>query len=164
MYAETSLRDGFAIRNPEYYEHAWGDFLRSELAQPFIAFVEEQPIAALIVYRFGETVTFMYGMSREVHREKMPNYLLQWEAIRWAKKMGCRFYDFWGAPDWLDPQDPMWGVYRFKHGFGAKLVRTIGAWDYPARTGLYGLYSVVKPRLMGMLRFRGRLQTQQQID
>jgi lipid II:glycine glycyltransferase (peptidoglycan interpeptide bridge formation enzyme) len=164
MYTETSLRDGFAIRNPGYYQHAWGDFMRSGLAQPFLAFVEKEPIAALIVYRFDETVTFMFGMSRDIHREKMPNYLLQWEAIRWAKEHGCSLYDFWGAPDWLDPQDPMWGVYRFKKGFGARLVRTIGAWDFPTRRYSYWVYSILKPRLMNLLRFRNRIQTRQMFE
>ncbi len=159
MYAETSIRDGFVIRKPEYYQDAWGSFIHAGLAQPLIAMVEEQPVAALIVFRFGKVATFMYGMSRAAHREKMPNHILQWEAIRWAKEQGCTMYDFWGSPDRLDPGDPMWGVYRFKRGFGARLVRTIGAWDFPARYTLYWLYSIVKPRLMSAFRIRGRAQT-----
>ena len=30
---------------------------------------------------------------------RMPNYLLQWEAMRWAKAQGYAVYDMWGAPD-----------------------------------------------------------------
>jgi lipid II:glycine glycyltransferase (peptidoglycan interpeptide bridge formation enzyme) len=159
MYAETSVRDGFVIRKPEYYRDAWGAFIDAGLAQPFIATVEEQPVAALIAFRFGEVASFLYGMSRSVHREKMPNHLLQWEAIRWAVEQGCTEYDLWGAPDRLHPGDPMWGVYRFKRGFGARLVRTIGAWDFPVRGTMYWLYSIVKPWLMSVLRTRGRAQT-----
>ena len=164
MYAETSVRDRFAIRKPEYYQDAWSAFINAELAQPFIALVEDEPIAALIVYRFGEVATYMYGMSRPYHREKMPNHLLQWEAILWAKEHGCTTYDFWGAPDQLDPQDPMWGVYRFKTGFGARFVRTMGAWDFPVHTVPYWLYTIAKPRLMSILRFKGRAQTRQYLD
>ena len=121
-------------------------------------------MAALIAFRFGEVATFLYGMSRSAHREKMPNHLLQWEAIRWAMEQGCSMYDFWGAPDRLDPEDPMWGVYRFKRGFGARLERTIGAWDFPARGTVYWLYSIVKPWLMGILRTRGRVQTRSLLE
>jgi lipid II:glycine glycyltransferase (peptidoglycan interpeptide bridge formation enzyme) len=164
MYAETSIRDKFVIRKSAYYHDAWGSFINAGLAQPLIATVEDEPVAALIVYRFGDTATFMYGMSRQIHRKKMPNHLLQWEAIRWAKQQGCTTYDFWGAPDHLDPKDPMWGVYRFKRGFGSRLVRTIGAWDRPIRPVLYFLYSVVKPNLMTFLRLRGHSQTRRQLE
>ena len=57
-------------------------------------------------------------MSRDVHREKMPSYLLQWEAIKLSKSLGCKIYDLWGAPDVFDPSDRMWGVYKFKEGLG----------------------------------------------
>lgn len=164
MYAETSLRDHFVIRHEGYYQEAWGSFLRAGFAQPLIAEVEGAPVAALVVYRFGETCWYFYGMSREAHREAMPNHLLQWEAIRWARAQGCAVYDFWGAPDRLEGDDPMWGVYRFKEGFGAQLVRTLGAWDFPVRPALYAVYTRLMPGVLGVLRARGRAQTQRSLD
>ncbi len=159
MYAETSLRDGFVIRQRDYYLDLWGRFQRAGLAQALLAEVEGQPVAALVLFRFGPTAWYFYGMSTAQHRQKMPNHLLQWEAIRWAKAQGCTRYDFWGAPDRFDPQDPMWGVYRFKAGFGAQTVRTLGAWDYPFRPVLYRLYQAALPRLLDLLRLRGRRRT-----
>jgi lipid II:glycine glycyltransferase (peptidoglycan interpeptide bridge formation enzyme) len=164
MYAETSVRDGFVIRHFEYYLDAWGAFLAAGMAQPFVAEVGDEAVAGLVVYRFGPTVWYLYGMSRQAHREDMPNHLLQWEAIRWARAQGCRTYDFWGAPDDLDPEDPMWGVYRFKEGFGAQLVRTLGAWDLPLRPIPYRLYQVVLPRFLEILRRRGRAQTRRLLE
>ncbi len=164
MYAETSIRDGFAIRKPAYYHDVWGSFIRAGLAQPFIAQVDETPVAAVIVYRFADTALYMYGMSRDLHRKKMPNHLLQWESIRWAKEQGCKSYDFWGAPETLDPQDPLWGIYRFKIGFGAQFVYTLGAWDYVTRPLLYWLYSVFKPKILDWMRLRGRRKTKQSIE
>ena len=73
-------------------------------------------------------------MSRNAHREKMPTYLLQWEAMKHAKAKGCTVYDLWGAPDVFDESDSMWGVYRFKEGLGGKVVRTLGAWDFAPNT------------------------------
>lgn len=164
MYAETSVRDGFVIRKREYYHDAWGDFLAAGLAQPFVAEIAGEPIAGLVAYRFGQKVWYLYGMSRPAHREDMPNHLLQWEAIRWARQQGCTSYDFWGAPDRLDPGDPMWGVYRFKEGFGAQLLRNFGAWDYPARPAFYWLYTGVLPRLLAVMRARSRAQTRQLLE
>lgn len=164
MYAETSLRDGFVIRKPSYYDDAWKSFIQAGLAQLFLAEVNGETVAALIVYRFGDTAWYIYGMSRNAHREKMPNHLLQWEAIRWAKETGCRTYDFWGAPDQPNAEDRMWGVYRFKLGFGAQLIRMLGAWDYSTRPILYWGYATVLPSLLAILRSRGRVQTRQSLE
>ncbi len=164
MYAETSVRDGFVIRSREYYETAWGEFIEKGLAQPLIAEVNSEPVAALIPYRFGDRAWYLYGMSRDKHRKKMPNYLLQWEAIRWAKARGCSSYDLWGAPDEFDRSDPLWGVYRFKRGFRATVLRTIGAWDYTPRPWLYHAYHRLLPRLLAILRFIGRRRTVSNLD
>ena len=95
-------------------------------------------------------------MSREAHREKMPNYLLQWEAMQRAKAAGCQFYDLWGAPDVFNESDSMWGVFRFKQGLGGQVVRTLGAWDYTPRPFWYKMYSEVIPRVLDVMRSRGK--------
>jgi peptidoglycan pentaglycine glycine transferase (the first glycine) len=164
MYAATSLRDRFTIREKAYYQDAWGSFIKSGMAQPFIAEVDGEPVAGIIVFHYGNRAIYMYGMSLEIHREKMPNQLLQWEAIRWAKAMGYAIYDFWGAPDTFTEQDPMWGVYRFKSGFGAEVIRTSGAWDYVTRPILYKFYHVILPRFLSIMRKRGRTITTRSLE
>ena len=156
MYAETARRDGFVIRTREYYLDAWGSFTQDGLAQPLIAEVEGSPVAGQIIYRFGKTGWYLYGMSTNLHREKMPNHLLHWEAIRWAKEQGCELYDFVGAPDELKESDSMWGVYRFKKGFGGYLVRTIGEWDFPLRPSAYKAYRLLMPVALSAMRILGR--------
>ena len=87
----------------------------------------------------------------------MAPHLIQWEAMRWAKEQGCTTYDMWGAPDRFDESDSLWGVYRFKRGFGGKVSLTIGAWDYPARPIVYTAYTRWLPRLLDITRwFRNR--------
>ncbi|MCH8338357.1 MAG: peptidoglycan bridge formation glycyltransferase FemA/FemB family protein [Chloroflexi bacterium] len=156
MYVHTSLRDGFVIRSRDYYMQAWGTFTERGLALPLIAEVEGTPVAGQIIYRFGRTGWYLYGMSTNQHREKMPNHLLHWEAIRWAKEQGCEVYDFVGAPDELEERDPMWGVYRFKKGFGGELVRTIGEWDYALRPAAYRAYRLLMPVALSAMRVFGR--------
>jgi lipid II:glycine glycyltransferase (peptidoglycan interpeptide bridge formation enzyme) len=163
MYAETAVRDGFTIRGEEYYLAVWQTFSEAGMLVPLIAEVEDEPVAGLMLFDYGGTAYYLYGMSRAVHRNRMPTYLLQWEAIRAAKEKGCTRYDLWGAPDVFDQSDSMWGVYRFKRGLGGEVVRTVGAWDLPLRPFVYALYAQVWPKIMGLLRARGRKQTQQSV-
>ena len=60
--------------------------------------------------------------------------------------------------------DPLWGVWRFKEGFGGQLVRHIGAWDYAPSPALYRLYTIVLPRVLDVMRRRGRNQTRQSVE
>ena len=152
LYAETSARDGFLIRPFAYYQDVWRTFLRGELGQLFLAYYEEQCLAGLFLFRWGKRAWYMYGASSSVERQRMPNYALQWAAMRWAKAQGCTTYDLWGAPEVLDESDPLWGVYRFKRGFGGQMVRYLGAYDYPAHPFLYRLFSCLLPRYRALLR------------
>ncbi|MBI2977187.1 MAG: peptidoglycan bridge formation glycyltransferase FemA/FemB family protein [Chloroflexi bacterium] len=161
LYAETSVRDGFAIRHAGYYRDAWGSFIQSGHAQPFIASVDGDAVAAIIVFRFARRAIYMYGMSRAAHRDKMPNHLLQWTAIQWAKAQGCALYDFWGAPDVFDESDSMFGVWKFKEGFNGAVIRTAGAYDYSPSPLLYRLYTVTLPRLLNLMRRRANRQTRE---
>ncbi len=142
MYAETAARDGFLIRPEAYYRTVWEIFSAAEEphAQALLAEVEGEAAAALWLFTFAGRAYYVYGMSRPRHRRLMPTYLLQWEAMRRAKAQGCRTYDLWGAPDDFHESDRMWGVWRFKRGFGGEVVRTLGAWDYAPRPWLYRLY------------------------
>lgn len=163
MYAETSIRDGFVIRDEAYYRTVWETFMRSNEpnAEPLIAEVADEVVAAIFVFYFAGRAYYIYGMSRETQREKMPNYLLQWEAMRRAKARGCLVYDLWGAPDKFDENDSMWGVFRFKEGLGGQVMRTLGAWDYPASPIWYRTYTRLIPRLLDVMRARGKQKTRQ---
>ncbi|MGD2206198.1 MAG: peptidoglycan bridge formation glycyltransferase FemA/FemB family protein [Anaerolineae bacterium] len=154
LYAVTAERQGFAIRPADYYLDAWASFLEAEKAHLLLADVKGETVAGLVLFTFGPTAWYMYGASSNRHRKHMPNYLLQWEAIRKARAVGCNLYDLWGAPDHLDESDPMWGVYRFKRGFGSQLARGLGAWDFPASRMGYWFYTVVIPRYLAWLRGR----------
>ncbi len=164
MYLETSLRDGFIIRPHAYYQRIWSLFIQAGLATPLIAEVEGQPVAGLMLFHFGKRSWYLYGMSTDQHREKMPNYLLQWEAIRLSKALGCRIYDLWGAPDVFDESDDMWGVYRFKQGLGAQPVQRIGAYDLPIRKIAYTIFIELIPRIQIFLRRMRRMQQSQELD
>ncbi len=157
LYAETAQRDGFIIRPIDYYRDAWGSFIRAGLAHPLIAVVDRQAVAGLIFFRFADRAWYMYGMSSHLHREKMPNYLLQWEALRRAKAQGCTVYDLWGAPDELNENDSMWGVFKFKEGLGAEFTPHVGAYDFVVSRAGYWLYTQAMPHVLNVMRRRHRM-------
>lgn len=170
MYAETSVRDGFVIRDEEYYRTVWQTFLSQPgregrpFAEPLIAEVDGEPVGGIFLFCFGRRAYYLYGMSREAHREKMPNYLLQWEAMKRARAHGCLVYDLWGAPDEFDENDSMWGVFRFKEGLGGQVVRTLGAWDFPASPLWFWIYTRVIPRVLNFMRSRGQARTRRNLE
>jgi peptidoglycan pentaglycine glycine transferase (the first glycine) len=168
MYADTSVRDGFLIRDEDYYQTVWRTFQTGLIdhpsgdipfSEPLIAEVDGVAVAAISVFYFGKHAYYIYGMSLDAHRDKMPNYLLQWEAMRRARARGCTDYNLWGAPNEFNDHDSLWGVFRFKEGLGGTVVRTIGAWDYPSRRIFYGLYTQILPKILAVTRMRGKAKT-----
>lgn len=159
MAQSTAQRDAFGVHTKAYYQAVYDLFHPAGACELLTAYYNDQPLAALFVLKQGENAYYLYGASYELERNRMPTYLIQWEAMRWAKQRGCSWYDLWGIPD-LDEEEletqfqarqsheGLWGVYRFKRGFGGEVRRSVGAWDKVYHTGLYSIYS-------WYLRFRG---------
>lgn len=153
LMADTAARDQFDVHDPAYYSAAF------ELLGPHATFLlaeyEAQPLAAIVVCAVGGMAWYLWGASSDRERNRMPNHALQWAGMRWARARGATLYDFWGIPDELGalaqglragdgsgtpvealpvdvealPREGLWGVYRFKQGFGGLVTRTVGAWD-----------------------------------
>jgi lipid II:glycine glycyltransferase (peptidoglycan interpeptide bridge formation enzyme) len=138
LMRETAARDEFGAHVDAYYDTAFRLFKPAGMVELLVAEFEGEPLAALMVFAFGARAWYLYGASTDRERNRMPTYLLQWEAMRWARDRGCATYDLWGVPDadlaaleagFESRSDGLWGVYRFKRGFGGRLARSIGAWD-----------------------------------
>jgi len=147
LYKETAKRDGIAIHSQKYYQ----DLLETVLDYPKTAKIiiytadhEGDSLAAIVVLFYGNQATYLYGASSNIKRNLMPAYALQWQAITEAKAAGCLTYDFYGIPPSDDPTHPMYGLYRFKTGFGGTLVHRIGSLDIPVRTFRYHVYSILE--------------------
>ena len=103
-------------------------------------------ISGAIVSKLGNKAWYMYGASDNIHRDLMPNYLLQWHMIKWAKKSGCKIYDFRGISGDLDENNPLYGLYRFKKGFNGDFTEFIGEFDMVLDKYLYYLWEVLLPK------------------
>lgn len=150
MMTVTGGRDGFGVHSKEYYQRAYELFHPNETCELLVAEYEGKPLASLMVFANTKRAWYVYGASNNEERNRMPTYLLQWEAIRWAKARGCEEYDLWGVPDeneeTLEAQfesrhDGLWGVYRFKRGFGGQLKRAAQALDRVYNPLLYWVYT-----------------------
>lgn len=135
LMADTAERNEFGIHSRGYY----ADFLRifgDDAVLLFSRLAGGELAAVLIAARFGKEAIYMYGASSTQHRADGAAFLLQFEAMRWARDLGCDTYDLWGIPE-QDPDkvsgdgataisgtrgDDWRGLYRFKTGFGGEIV------------------------------------------
>lgn len=148
----TGARDGFGVHSADYYALAAELFAPSGQMVWLVAEHEGELLSAIAVFGLGQRAWYMWGASGEAGRNLMPNHALQWAAMRWAQARGCATYDLWGIPDevgerpeaYIEPESwgdgGLWGVYRFKQGFGGQVVRYAGAWDLPLSPAGYALY------------------------
>lgn len=152
---ETARRDHFLIRGYEYFEWIWQHMVVNGYAQIFLADYEGQVVAATLAMILGDKVWYLYGASSNQHRNVMPNYLIQWEMIRWARQQGCSIYDFRGVSGDLDESNPLYGLYRFKKGFGGEFTEFIGEWDQVYSPFFDWLWTHVLPIYIKMRRSKG---------
>jgi lipid II:glycine glycyltransferase (peptidoglycan interpeptide bridge formation enzyme) len=145
----TGERDEFGVHSLEYYQRAYDLFHPLGACELLLAEFQGEPLAALFVFSWGQRSWYFYGASASLHRNLMPTYLLQWEAIKWARAAGCSQYDLWGIPDYdqetleaefRDRSNGLWGIYRFKRGFGGRIGPSAGTWDRVYQPVLYNLY------------------------
>ena len=129
----TSERDCFGIHTLDYYLQVWRIFVPRGQARLLLAEYHGQLLAGIFVGLMAKQGIYLYGASSNEQRHLMPNYLLQWEAIRWARQQGARQYDFWGIPETDDEEEAMAGVYRFKRGWGGEVVRFVGCYEHTYR-------------------------------
>jgi peptidoglycan pentaglycine glycine transferase (the first glycine) len=155
LMEETGERDAFGIHTRAYYRKALELFAAKGQVALMMAEYEGEPLAGLLVFAVGRKSWYIAGASSDRHRNLMPAYAVQWAAIRWAKALGCTTYDLWGIPDageamleaeFTERSDGLWGVYRFKRGFGGDVVRYTGMWER-ALNPLYPLVSRFYQRL-----------------
>ncbi|MCM1320734.1 MAG: peptidoglycan bridge formation glycyltransferase FemA/FemB family protein [Bacteroides sp.] len=145
LYLETAKRDGIAVHAESYYRSLF-ELAEKSGGQKITLYVAEYdgvPIASIITLFTKSEAIYLYGASSNLHRNYMPAYLLQWTAITDAMHYGSKVYDFYGIPPVDDKTHPMYGLYRFKTGFGGNIVHRIGSIDAPLSIA-YPLYILLE--------------------
>ena len=145
LLKETSKRDGISIHSIDYYKALFShyrDYMsntnRTEASlapviRLYLAEYERLPLAGIIVLFRGREAVYLYGASSNAKRNMMASYALQVRAMTDARDAGCLEYDLFGIPPNEDAAHPMAGLYRFKTGFGGRIIHRPGSWDYAYR-------------------------------
>jgi len=129
LMAELSLRKGFPLRGFEYYRRlidAYGPDARILLATH-----NGRHLGGVLSIIYGNKCWYMHGATSEAKGNIHPTEALHWDIIKWAKARDCIFYDLGGAGTDYPPREdnPNYGLYHFKQGFGAKLMYLTGYYD-----------------------------------
>ncbi len=137
LMTETGVRDDFKIHQQKHYEILAS--ANSEFIKLFVAQKDGVVVAAGLFSFFGQRVTYLHGASAYSFRQFMAPYLLQWTVISEAKKLGYKYYDFYGIDEKKWP-----GVTRFKLGFGGFRVVYLGTKDIILKPILYTFYNIFR--------------------
>lgn len=153
LYTETALRNGLHLNDIEYFRSLFAPRLEcndSDVSvKLLIAYFEKTPLAAMFLVQSSHRATYLYGASSSKMRNLMPTYALQWKAIQTAKAAGCREYDMFGVAPNPNPSHPMYGLYKFKNGFGGEIYHQLGCWDYPLDDDKYNRFSACEMNMQG---------------
>ncbi|HLZ23739.1 MAG TPA: peptidoglycan bridge formation glycyltransferase FemA/FemB family protein [Ktedonobacterales bacterium] len=150
LLKETGERDKFYVYSKELFRDMLAHYSREAAERDgtaemvlLLAEHEGTPIAAATVAVLGAWSWNLHSGSsgQQEHRKLRPNYLLQWECMRWAKAHGADYYDWRTIPDVLKPGEELYGVYEFKRGFGGFERRVLPTQDLVLRPTIYWPYT-----------------------
>jgi peptidoglycan pentaglycine glycine transferase (the first glycine) len=157
LYALTGQRAEFITRTWDYYRSIWRALIDARLATLRLAYVDDAPVAGALTWRCGERAVYQTGATNDAARKSHAAYTLLWECIIGAKREGARRFDLGGIPiDVERKDDPMYGPYLFKRGFGGVTRRWVGAHDAVPRSLAYRAYLLAEPAYTAALRLVGR--------
>lgn len=153
LYTETARRNGLYLNDLKYFEAILttkADLTKSPAEVYYlIAEVENKPLAAMFLVISGNRSSYLYGASSDRNRNFMPTYALQWKAICLSKEKGCKEYDMFGVSPGNDVTHPLYGLYKFKTGFGGEIFHSLGCWDYPFDEVKYNIFKSLELRNQG---------------
>lgn len=155
LMEQTGDRDDFGVHTPTYYQKCYDIFKPEGTVHLLMASFDGKLLSALMLFIRGKRGYYLYGASSSEERNRMPNHLLQWTAMKICAEHGCTEYDLWGIPDeneetlesqFQNRQDGLWRVYRFKRGFGGEIRRTIGTLDFAYMPLFYRIIAAAAKR------------------
>lgn len=77
-------------------------------------------IGGAVIGFVGDMAIYHHGATDDEYRNLSVSHLLQWYAIREAKKRGKKLYNFWGIAPNESKKHPWYGLTLFKTGFGGE--------------------------------------------
>ena len=126
---ETAKRQGFVPFSENFLTNQFDVFIKNGLAKLYTAKLNGEVLAQAFIIFYGNEAVYHYGASTEDGRKYPGAYLIQWEAIKEAKKRGIKLYNFWGVAPENSKDHRFSGLSLFKRGFGGSDVKYLQAQD-----------------------------------
>jgi len=157
LMEETTKRQQFLNHNGDYFRTLHKTLGENGMMKIFHAVYEDQVLTSWVTFNFNDRFYYPYGASSNKNREAMPNNLMMWEMIRYAKSQDCQVFDLWGSlgPE-PDKGNPWYGFHRFKEGYGGDLEEYIGTFDLVYEPQLYKLFNFADKWRWKLLKFKSQ--------
>lgn len=140
LYEETAKRQNFVP-----HQGIWEEikiFGQKDLLKLYLARFKNRVLAASLILFYGQQAVYHHSATSSLMPNLPASYLLQWEAIREAKRRSLKIYNFWGVAPPEKTNHPWNGLSLFKMGFGGKLVRRIHAQDLPLSPRYFAVFAL----------------------
>lgn len=133
IHDETAKRHNFHRFSKDYIEKEFKTFAPQDEAAVFTGFLPDGRLdSSAIIMFFGNVAAYRHGASLNLDNKLSTSYLVQWEAIKEAKRRGMRWYNFWGViPAKASKGHPFYGITHFKKGFGGSQLDLVHCHDLP---------------------------------
>lgn len=129
LQLETASRQKFVPFSYKFLDEQFKIFSESGNALLYTAEFENKLLAQAFIIFYGQEAVYHYGASTEEGRRYPGAYLIQWEAIKEAKRRGATRYNFWGVAPVNVSHHRFAGLSLFKRGFGGQDVCYLHARD-----------------------------------
>ena len=158
LMAATRDRAGFTLRSREYFALYWRLHAAAGQGQLFFASLDGEVLAGVFATYIGKKAWYKDGGSTKEHAAVMAPHLLQWEVMRWLRTRGVEAYDLVAVPPSaeLNPEHPLYGLYRFKSGFSEHITEFVGTWDLPISRRRFAAWNAVAERAAHQWAYRVR--------
>jgi len=155
VYAETARRHNFTPFSLNYLKKEFASFINDGQILIYLGKYRNKVVSCAAIVYWQRIGFYHHGASLSEYNKIPVSYLLQWEAIKEAKKRGCNIYNFWGVAEknwkleignWKFGKHPWQGLSMFKMGFGGRAKEYVKTQDFVLSPRYYFNYLIEKAR------------------
>lgn len=106
----------------------------------------------------GYELIYLFSGSYDWFMKYNPQYLIQWEIIKYGIKHKYKRYNFYGISGIFDKDDPMYGIYLFKRGFNGYVIELLGEFDLIINPFYYHLYKIAFKCYKGIKNIKNKIK------
>lgn len=130
VYLETAGRHSFTPFPPKYLKRELDAFKNDNEIVIFSGKYKGETVSSAMIVYWSKRAFYHQGASSSKYAKIPVSYLLQWEAIKEAKKREAEIYNFWGVIPESEKNHPWAGLSLFKKGFGGSEKQYVKTQDY----------------------------------